>query len=64
MGINVPIAANARETFTIHTGAPGKHAWQCFDPCGTGPNGFGGAMAAKSGYMQGTAGTMGCAACC
>jgi hypothetical protein len=63
LGINVPIAANARETFTIHTGAPGTFAWHCFDPCGTGPTGFGGAMAAKSGYMEGTATTT-CSACC
>jgi hypothetical protein len=63
LGINIPISANARETFTIHTGAPGTFAWHCFDPCGTGPTGFGGAMAAKSGYMEGTATTT-CAACC
>jgi hypothetical protein len=54
LGINVPIAAHARETFTIHTGAPGTYSWRCFDPCGAGTDGWGTAMAAKSGYMEGT----------
>ena len=54
LGINVPIAAHARVTFTIHTGAPGTYAWRCFDPCGADPAGWGTAMAARRGYMQGT----------
>lgn len=54
LGINVPIAAHARVTFTIHTGAPGTYAWRCFDPCGDGPLGWGTAMAARRGYMSGT----------
>ena len=41
LGINVPLAAFARTTFTIHTGAPGAFAWRCMDPCGTGPTGVG-----------------------
>jgi hypothetical protein len=32
---------------------PGHYIWQCFDPCGTGFNGFGGPMSTK-GYMSGT----------
>ncbi len=32
---------------------PGQYIWQCFDPCGTGFNGFGGPMSTK-GYMSGT----------
>ncbi len=32
---------------------PGKYIWQCFDPCGSGFNGFGGPMSTK-GYMSGT----------
>jgi hypothetical protein len=32
---------------------PGDYIWQCFDPCGTGFNGFGGPMSTK-GYMSGT----------
>ena len=54
LGINVPIAAHARETFTITTGAPGTFAWRCMDPCGAGPAGWGTAMAAQRGYMEGT----------
>ena len=54
LGLNVPIAANARVTFTIRTGAPGTYTWHCMDPCGSGPTGWGGAMAAQSGYMGGT----------
>ena len=53
LGINVPLAANARTTFTIHTGAPGTFTWKCFDPCGTGPDGWGGPMS-HPGYMDGT----------
>lgn len=32
---------------------PGQYIWQCFDPCGSGFNGFGGPMSTK-GYMSGT----------
>lgn len=53
LGINVPIAPMSRETFTIHTGKAGTYTFQCYDPCGGGPNGWGGAMAV-SGYMRGT----------
>ncbi|HEX8939265.1 MAG TPA: hypothetical protein VF763_03795 [Candidatus Limnocylindrales bacterium] len=54
LGINVPIAAHSRVSFLIHTGAPGTYAWRCYDPCGDGPAGWGTAMAATSGYMEGT----------
>ncbi len=54
LGINVPIAPHARVTFTIRTGAPGSFAWRCYDPCGADPAGWGTAMAAMRGYMQGT----------
>jgi len=54
LGINVPLAPDARTTFMLHTGSPGTYAWRCLDPCGTGPYGWGGPMAATSGYMQGT----------
>ena len=54
LGINVPIPAHARVTFTIHTGAAGTFAWRCYDPCGADPMGWGTAMAAKSGFMEGT----------
>ncbi len=54
LGINVPIAAHARVSFTITTGDAGTFSWRCMDPCGAGPSGWGTAMAAKSGYMEGT----------
>ncbi len=54
LGLNVPIAPHARETFTITTGAPGTYTWHCFDPCGAGATGWGTAMSAMHGYMEGT----------
>jgi hypothetical protein len=53
LGLNVPIAPHARVTFTIHTGAPGTYTWHCMDPCGAGTSGWGTAMAAQRGYMEG-----------
>ena len=53
LGINVPIAAKSRTTFTIHTGAAGTYEWHCMDPCGTGDTGWGGAMD-MPGYMAAT----------
>lgn len=53
LGINVPIAPQSKTTFTIHTGKAGTYKWRCYDPCGTDPGGWGGAMATK-GYMEGT----------
>ena len=52
LGINIPVAAKARTTFEIETGAPGVYDWRCNDPCGQGNGGWGGAMAA-AGYMMG-----------
>jgi len=53
LGINVPVAPKARTVFTVETGAPGTFAWRCNDPCGSGPDGWGGAMA-QNGFMIGT----------
>ena len=53
LGVNVPVAPMSKVTFTIHTGKAGRYTWQCMDPCGSDPNGFGGAMA-EQGYMRGT----------
>ncbi len=39
--------------FSFVTGDAGSYIWQCFDPCGSGYNGFGGPMSTK-GYMSGT----------
>jgi hypothetical protein len=60
LGVNVPIPGHSASgkhyvtvTFSFRTGAPGTYDWQCFDPCGDGPDGLDGPMAAVS-YMQGT----------
>jgi hypothetical protein len=58
LGINVPVAAHSVETFTIHTAATdpctgGACMWHCYDPCGSGPSGWTGPMAA-AGFMGGT----------
>ncbi|HEX6123106.1 MAG TPA: hypothetical protein VFY89_08095 [Ktedonobacterales bacterium] len=39
--------------FSFVVGAPGTYIWQCFDPCGSNYDGFGGPMSTK-GYMSGT----------
>ncbi|MBF6589707.1 MAG: hypothetical protein IVW57_04135 [Ktedonobacterales bacterium] len=39
--------------FSFTTSGPGKYIWQCFVPCGSAFNGFGGPMSTK-GYMSGT----------
>lgn len=51
--LNVPVLGTSRVRFAIDTGAPGTFAWQCLDPCGSGPDGTGGGMKAE-GYMRGT----------
>jgi hypothetical protein len=54
LGINVPIAGNSIETFSFRTGAAGTYAWHCMDPCGSGTVGWGAAMGARHGFMEGT----------
>jgi len=58
--INVPLPGDTTTgkpygvvTFTFRTGAAGSYYFQCFDPCGTGANGWEGPMVTK-GYMHGT----------
>lgn len=60
LGINVPIPgdapagkSNITVTFSFTTGSAGTYMWQCMDPCGADPNGWGGPMATR-GYMMGT----------
>jgi hypothetical protein len=53
LGLNVPIAGNAKVTFTFHTPKRGVYMWRCMDPCGSGPAGWSGAMA-DNGWMQGS----------
>jgi hypothetical protein len=57
--VNVPIPGDAANgsyvtvTFSFRSTSAGKYYWQCFIPCGTGPNGFGGPMGAP-GFMRGS----------
>jgi hypothetical protein len=60
LGVNVPIPGDPPKghsdisvTFSFMTGNAGTYAWQCMDPCGAGPSGWGGPMA-TSGFMKGT----------
>lgn len=53
LDVNVPIAPQAVTTFTIKTGDAGTYTWQCMVPCGTDPNGNGGAMITPD-FMKGT----------
>ncbi len=53
LGINVPIPAHARATFTIQVERPGSYGWLCVDPCGEGAAGQGAPMDIR-GYMSGT----------
>jgi hypothetical protein len=60
LNINVPLPGDTTTgkpygvvTFTFRTGAAGSYYFQCFDPCGTGSNGWEGPMLTK-GYMHGT----------
>jgi hypothetical protein len=52
LGLNVPVCAMCKTSFTFFSGAPGTFTWRCMDPCGSGPSGWDGAMA-TSGYMSG-----------
>ena len=60
LNINVPLPGDSTTgksndvvTFTFRTGAAGIYYFQCFDPCGTGTNGWEGPMTTR-GYMRGT----------
>ena len=60
LNLNVPVPGDTTSgkpygvvTFTFRTGAAGSYYFQCFDPCGTGANGWEGPMVTK-GYMHGT----------
>jgi hypothetical protein len=59
LGVNVPIPGDVPAghkditvTFSFKTGAAGLYYWQCMDPCGSDPNGWGGPMS-TTGYMKG-----------
>ena len=60
LGLNVPIPGRAASgqpdvevTFRFSTGGSGTFAWQCFEPCGNGPDGMDGPMTELD-YMRGS----------
>ncbi|HEY6537597.1 MAG TPA: hypothetical protein VI138_00980 [Candidatus Dormibacteraeota bacterium] len=53
LGLNVPIPALSRTTFTVRIAKAGNYSWLCFDPCGGGADG-GAAPMGIVGYMAGT----------
>ncbi len=59
LGVSVPIPGDIPAghkditvTFSFKTGDAGLYYWQCMDPCGSDPNGWGGPMT-TSGFMKG-----------
>ncbi|MGP6220090.1 hypothetical protein [Caldiplasma sukawensis] len=52
LGLNIMVPSVSTVIAYFHTGSPGVYQWQCQVNCGTGPSGWGGAMA-TSGWMQG-----------
>ena len=62
LGLNLPIpAAPTGGSVTVVArfvaSRPGTFVWQCYAPCGSGPNSMGGAMSTK-GWMEGTVGVL------
>ncbi len=62
LGLNLPIpAAPTGGTVTVVARfvarRPGTFVWQCYPPCGSGPNSMGAAMATR-GWMEGTVGVL------
>lgn len=49
----MPLQPEVTQFSFVAPDRPGQYIWQCFDPCGSGFNGFGGPMSTK-GYMSGT----------
>ncbi len=52
LGINVPVVGGDTEIAYLYLNQTGTFQWICLTPCGFGPSGMGGAMAA-SGWMEG-----------
>ncbi|MCL4508472.1 MAG: hypothetical protein M1296_02970 [Chloroflexi bacterium] len=53
LGLNIPLPTESVVSFTLKTAGPGTYTWQCMAPCGSPPEGWGGAMHIK-GYMMGS----------
>ena len=52
LGLNIPVEGGFTEIASFYVNETGSFTWQCMTPCGTGPDGFGGAMATP-GWMTG-----------
>ena len=56
LNVPIPVAASAQKpavvTFSFHTPKSGVYTWQCYAPCGSGSDGWGGPMV-TDGYMTG-----------
>lgn len=53
LGLNIPIPPTSTVTATLYFTQQDTYHWQCNAPCGSGPTGWGGAMATQ-GWMSGT----------
>ncbi len=53
LGLNIPVEGGFTEVAYFYINETGSFTWLCMTPCGTGPNGSGGAMATP-GWMMGT----------
>ena len=54
LGLNIPLPATSTVTVTFHTPSKaGTYTWQCYVPCGTGSDGWGGPMV-TAGWMTGS----------
>jgi len=53
LNVNVPLPVSSVVSFSFETGKPGTYMWQCMAPCGSPPEGWGGAMH-MNGYMMGS----------
>lgn len=53
LGLNIPIPPSSTVVTTLYFAKQGTYHWQCEAPCGSGPNGWDGAMS-TAGWMMGT----------
>ena len=51
--LNVPVGTQMVEFAQFYANVTGNYNWSCNSPCGSGPNGYGGAMV-TTGWMLGT----------
>lgn len=53
LNLNIPIPPSSTVSASLYFTQAGNYHWQCNAPCGSGPNGWGGAMSTE-GWMMGT----------